>query len=201
MKVSIETIFNELDVLIKESNKLIIGVDGLGGSGKSTIAEKIRQINPNKIEVVHMDDFYFPTSMRYKNEDCNGVDIDRILKEVINPYLNNENVVYTKYDWVNDMLGEEIKVDKDKIILLEGVYSSHNKLKSHIDMKIWVECKRDIRLHRGLTRDGEAGYDNWVNVWMPLENKYVENQKPNLSAQYIVHTDVVGEEYKVERNT
>ncbi len=200
MKVSIEEVFNELDSTIKKNNKLIIGVDGLGGSGKSTIAEKIKKLNTNKIHIVHTDDFYLPTDSRNKIDNCVGFDLNRILNEVIYPYLNNEDIIYKKYDWIEDSLGKEIKVVKNKIILLEGVYSLHNTLNSYIDIKVWVECKRDIRLHRGLTRDGESAYDNWVNVWMPIEDDYVENQKPDLTAKYIIYSDGADVEYSCIKN-
>ena len=45
----------------KEQSLLIIGIDGCGGAGKSTLANKIKSIFFT-VTVIHMDDFYLPSS-------------------------------------------------------------------------------------------------------------------------------------------
>lgn len=43
----------------KELNKtILIGIDGCGGAGKSTLAEAFKAVNPEKVTIIHMDDFY-----------------------------------------------------------------------------------------------------------------------------------------------
>ena len=59
-----------LDEVIKRNCKkqstLMIGIDGCGGSGKSTLADKIN--NFLDVTIVHIDDFYLPSSLIMKIE-------------------------------------------------------------------------------------------------------------------------------------
>jgi len=58
---------NDFEHLIKLINSvpLLIGIDGCGGSGKSTLASKLKSKLLNTT-VVHMDDFYLPSSQLLK---------------------------------------------------------------------------------------------------------------------------------------
>ncbi|WP_423748567.1 NB-ARC domain-containing protein, partial [Bacillus cereus] len=42
-----------------EQSVIIIGIDGCGGAGKSTLANKIKS-DFSTVTVVYMDDFYLP---------------------------------------------------------------------------------------------------------------------------------------------
>lgn len=204
MRRDVGEMIKELKEIVDGRNRLLIAIDGLGGSGKSTFSQCIRELD-SRIEVIQMDDFYLQSNLRPKMNledvpDGGNFDIDRLIDQVIKPYNNDKPIRYQKYDWIEDKLGELVEIDKGKILVIEGVYSLHKSLRSYFDIKIWVECNRDLRLHRGLVRDGESAYDNWVGEWMPLEDKYVKNQKPNKVAQYIIYTDTTNEKYVYIRN-
>lgn len=65
-EIEIKELVKEIvgDKLKKES--IIIGIDGCGGAGKSTLAEKLRIQLEGLVEVsiIHMDDFYLPSFQR-----------------------------------------------------------------------------------------------------------------------------------------
>jgi uridine kinase len=54
------------------------------------------------------------------------------------------------------------------------------------DLKIWVEAPYDLRLTRGIERDGEGMRSTWVEHWMPQEDRYVESQRPQERADVVV---------------
>lgn len=58
-----EQLVGSIDTIPKKQSTLIIGIDGCGGSDKSTFANKLKQECSN-VTVVHMDDFYLPSSQR-----------------------------------------------------------------------------------------------------------------------------------------
>lgn len=42
------------------------------------------------------------------------------------------------------------------MVIVEGVYSLSTILSDLFELSLWVECPRDVRLARGLARDGEG---------------------------------------------
>jgi uridine kinase len=54
------------------------------------------------------------------------------------------------------------------------------------DLRIWVEAARELRLARGIARDGEQARAVWEDHWMPSEDRYVEEDDPISAADLIV---------------
>ncbi|MGM1356945.1 uridine kinase family protein [Bacillus cereus group sp. BceL297] len=168
-----------------EQSVIIIGIDGCGGAGKSTLANKIKS-NFSTVTIVHMDDFYLP-SAKIENENPTnksiGADFDwkRLLEEVLNPISNGLEGRYKRYDWEKDSL-----VGSRGIVIIEGVYATRQELAGMYDLKIWVNCPRETRIKRGIARDGEAARDMWENNWMIAEDMYVESHKPHEFADFII---------------
>ena len=72
------------------------------------------------------------------------------------------------------------------MIVIEGVYSLHKRLRNAHDYKIWVEAPHELRLERGIGRDGESSRRQWVKEWMPREEEYKESQRPQDIADLII---------------
>lgn len=173
-----------------EQSVIIIGIDGCGGAGKSTLANKIKS-NFSTVTIVHMDDFYLP-SAKIENENPTnksiGADFDwkRLLKEVLNPISNGLEGRYKRYDWEKDSLVGSHIVSASGIVIIEGVYATRQELAGMYDLKIWVNCPRETRIKRGIARDGEAARDMWENNWMIAEDMYVESHKSHEFADFII---------------
>lgn len=174
----------------KEQSLLIIGIDGCGGAGKSTLANKIKS-NFSTVTIVHMDDFYLPSAKIVNEHPTNksiGADFDwkRLLQEVLDPISNGIEGCYKHYDWETDSLAESHTVSANGIVIIEGVYATRQELAGIYDLKIWVNCPRETRIKRGIARDGEAARDMWENNWMIAEDMYVESHKPHEFADVII---------------
>ncbi|WP_249709467.1 uridine kinase [Bacillus cereus] len=174
----------------KEQSLLIIGIDGCGGAGKSTLANKIKS-DFSTVTIVHMDDFYLPSAKIVNEHPTNksiGADFDwkRLLQEVLDPISNGIEGCYKRYDWETDSLAESHTVSANGIVIIEGVYATRQELAGMYDLKIWVNCPRETRIKRGIARDGEAARDMWENNWMVAEDMYVEIHKPHEFADFII---------------
>ncbi|WP_108671660.1 uridine kinase family protein [Peribacillus acanthi] len=174
----------------RKQSTLLIGIDGCGGAGKSTFANKLKERFENAT-VVHMDDFYFPSASIIKDHPLNkpiGADCDwkRVLQQVLEPISQEKEGHYQRYDWESDQLAEWHTVPIGGIVIVEGVYSTRKELSDVYDFKIWLETPRDIRLNRGLERDGEEARDRWENNWMIAEDCYSKEHTPKERANLIV---------------
>jgi uridine kinase len=107
-------------------------------------------------------------------------------REVLVPLTNDQPAQYQRYDWGEDRLAEHHTVPIGGIVLVEGVYALLPGLESVYDYKVWVDCPYEVRLARGLARDGENARELWVNRWMPAEERYVQTFSPAKRADLVV---------------
>lgn len=87
---------------------LLICIDGGGASGKSTIANRLAAASED-IQVVHLDDFYRPSSDRYVGsltERPIGADFDlnRLRAELLVPLRSGFTSSYHVCDWGTDQV-------------------------------------------------------------------------------------------------
>ncbi|KAB2459876.1 AAA family ATPase [Bacillus sp. CH126_4D] len=188
--MELNNILERIQVKFAEQSLLIIGIDGCGGAGKSTLANKIKS-KFSTVTIVHMDDFYLPSSQIVNEHPTNksiGADFDwkRLLQEVLDPISNSIEGCYKRYDWETDSLVESHTVPVNGIVIIEGVYATRQELAEMYDLKIWVNCPRETRIKRGIARDGEAARDMWENNWMIAEDMYVESHMPHEFADFII---------------
>lgn len=154
---------------------VFVAIDGRGGSGKSTLAEALRQ-RLGGGQVVHVDDFS---------------DRKFLLESVIQPLRDGREGRFQKYDWNRREPGDWTSVQPGGFIIIEGVYALLPQFVDHYDVKVWVECPAQVGFERGLARDrsqyGVNSRDNWVNIWLPAEQVYVETHQPHLKADFIIN--------------
>jgi len=174
---------------VRRHGELCIGVDGAGASGKSTIARQLALAAPD-FQVIALDDFYRPSRERYPGPVAQrpiaaDYDLERLRREVLEPLASGRSAAYRRYDWRTDAVGtERVAVEKPSVVL-EGIYSSSATLAPFLDLAIWVECPRELRLTRGLARDGEPMRARWELDWMPGEELYLQNERPRERAAFV----------------
>lgn len=187
---SFEALNVEMHSISQKQSTLLIGIDGRGGSGKSMFARALERFRPN-ISVVEMDDFFLPSSQRPTGDPLSkpiGGDFDwqRVYNQVLTPLSQDHEGRYQRYDWDLDELAEWHTLTVGGIVIIEGIYSTRNELADMYDFKVWVECPRDIRLARGIARDGEAAREIWENDWMVIEDRYAETHRPFERANLLI---------------
>jgi uridine kinase len=166
-----------VDSLARVCLTTIVAIDGLGGSGKSELAAKLAGALEDAT-VVQTDDFARP--------NVRGWDWERMKAQVLAPISRNEPGRYQRYDWKADRLAEWHEVPVGGTLIVEGVSSLRDELGKYWDLAIWVSAPYELRLQRGVERDGEAMRSQWTDVWMPEEQDYLETQRPDETADVIV---------------
>ena len=55
----------------------------------------------------------------------------------------------------------------------------------YLSFRVWVETSREVRLRRGLARDGLSMKPRW-DRWMAAEDDYVRGRQPRQRADAII---------------
>ena len=113
-------------------------------------------------------------------------ELDRLRADVVNSLLAGDVAEYDEWDWSTKERGPHRTVRPSGTVIIEGVCALHQMFRDDLDIRIWIEAPYDIRLARGVERDGEESRDTWVDVWIPNETAYVERDDPIKCAQLII---------------
>jgi uridine kinase len=105
---------------------------------------------------------------------------------VLDVLLAGRDAAYDAWDWASASAAGRRAVHPTGIVIIDGVCALHEMFRADLDVRIWVDTPADVRLERGVARDGEASRARWVDVWMPNEARYVANDRPVESAHVIV---------------
>lgn len=186
--IRISKFSNAIQAIGATAARLVL-IDGLGGAGKSVLAEALA----GKLEapVVQGDDFYRPSAERQRSGHGSGAvgasfDWRRLERQVLVPLSRGEDARYQRYYWDSDRLGDWITVSGQDTVVVEGVYLLQKELRRYASVSIWVETPREVRLARGIERDGEAARSRWIDEWMPAEDAYVSAMRPDGAATLAV---------------
>ena len=171
----------ELDALVARIARLpgptrLVAVDGPGGSGKTTFADRLASA-AGGAPIVRTDDF--------ASAD-NPIDWwPRMLDQVIAPLARGEQAYYQRYDWSTETLAEWHRVEPAPMVVVEGVTAGRAEWAEHLDFVIWIETPRDVRLQRAVERDGPDALDDW-QVWMSEEDEHYQRDPIRERADLIV---------------
>ena len=69
---------------------------------------------------------------------------------------------YEHFDWHHDRYDRTVPVAPAPWLVVEGVGSGAAALASYTPVLVWIEVDDELRLARGLARDGEAMRAHWL---------------------------------------
>ena len=78
------------------------------------------------------------------------------------------------------------------MIIIEGLHALHQDLLNFYDLKIWVNTPLEVSLERGKVRDLQKGKENIDELWnffVPVQEKYISEHKPDQKADLVVSTE------------
>ncbi|MFH1874147.1 MAG: uridine kinase [Pseudomonadota bacterium] len=143
---------------------LVIGIAGGSGSGKSTIAQKIKEkVGLERICYIEMDSYYHTLShlsvdqrAQHNFDHPSAYDIELFI-EHIRKLKQGFQIEKPHYDFVNHTRKADVSVVRPQpVVIVEGILLYENpELRELIDIKAYVETPDDIRFIRRLLRDIE----------------------------------------------
>ena len=151
---------------------VLVGIGGHGAAGKTTLARTV----PGAV-IVSTDEFWTGS----------GFALDQVRTAVLDPLRKGSVASYESWNWATKTTNGTRHIEPGGVVIVEGVCALHKMLRDFYDVKVWVETPRDVRLERAVKRDGESERDQWINVWMPNEDAYVESDRPLRCADLVVN--------------
>jgi uridine kinase len=164
-------------VAARAGSTVWIGIDGFGGAGKTTFAQRLAKALPGAV-VVHIDDFYGPHTPEW--------DWTRFVSQVRDPLLAGQVARYQSWDWDRDEGGAWHDIAPGGPVIVEGVSSTRAEVGIAWNVQIWLDAPRDVRLARALERDGPAKLSRWLDDWMPSEERYAAREHPQQRVDLVI---------------
>jgi uridine kinase len=139
----------------------LVAIDGPAGAGKTTFAARLACALGPAASVVHMDDLY------------DGWTLDgaaaRLVSGVLLPLADDRAGAFHRYDWVAERFDQNpTPVPVPDVLVVEGCGSCPRDVDPWTTLRIWVEAPADLRLQRGLARDGAVLEPQW-RTWQRTE--------------------------------
>jgi uridine kinase len=173
-------------------NVVIIGVSGGSASGKTTVANRIKEAFPDSVELLSHDFYYLPhddlpleerKNLNYDHP--NAFDTRRLIDDILKlkQYIPIERPVYSYT--IHNRLPETVRVNPAKVIIVEGFMIFENtELRELLDIKVFVDTDADERLIRRIIRDVnergrslESVITQYIGTVKPMHELFVEPYK------------------------
>ncbi|HLE39340.1 MAG TPA: uridine kinase [Acidimicrobiia bacterium] len=175
------------------AGRLIIGIGGGSGSGKTTIAHSIvNAIGAGSVALIQQDAYYrdqtdLPLEERAKvNYDHPDSMESELLVEHLESLLAGRAVDRPVYDFtVHNRSTETVRVEPRPVVIVEGILVlSEPALRALMSLKVYVDTDADLRIARRWERDiKERGRtfdsvrDQYLHTVRPMHLQFVEPSK------------------------
>lgn len=157
----------------------VIAIDGRGGSGKTSLAERLHNAVPNSA-IVHTDDVAWNQAY---------FDWAALLAEnILQPLHRGEAVDFRPPAWIaHDRPGSITVPGGAAFIWVEGTGISRQELAPWLDASVWVQGDVGEQERRLLVRDGDSPEMlEHVANWMLEELPFLVREQPWARATMIV---------------
>lgn len=171
------------------SERLMIGIAGGTGSGKTTLTKRVAEHFGDDVVVVYHDDYYKAHDELTYEQRCqlNYDSPDAFDNELFIQHLkmlkDGEDVLCPVYDYtIHNRSGETKVIHPKKVIVVEGILIFHDpKVCELMDIKIFVDTDADVRVLRRIKRDIrdrgrtlESVTQQWLTTVKPMHELYVQ---------------------------
>lgn len=172
-------------------SQLLIGIAGGTASGKTTLAEILKDAFQDEVTMLRHDFYYHDKSYFSVPEEKINFDHPEsfeteLLIDHLKKLISGEEIERPVYSYKsNERLHKTKVVKPSPIIIVEGILIFHYpKLRDLFDLKIYIDTDADIRLLRRINRDikkRDRTFDSVRNQYMatvkPMHERYVEPTK------------------------
>ena len=165
---------------IESDKTTLIAIDGVAGSGKTTLALKLANDLTDSY-VVHMDDLYDGW-----NNPLSQKLTARVISQLLNPISKQMSVSYQVFNWKLNRFTDFKSVPQSKYLILEGVGAAQREFRPYMNKIIWIECDPNLGYNRVIARDGDQVKQEMLKFLIDQNNHFSTELSKN-AADYTLH--------------
>jgi uridine kinase len=163
-----------------------IGIDGVDGAGKTSLAEEIAQLLTKRARPcvrVSLDFFEQPPAERYARGE-----------------LSAEGYYLDAFD-VERLRAHVLSLDgpREVVVVVDGIFLQRPELADLWDATVWVEADLGAAAERALQRDRvridsvEAELERYRLRYLPAQRRYMEEERPHERATFVLRNTELDE--------
>jgi uridine kinase len=181
---------------LEQGQRIILGIDGLSRSGKTTLTKKVVQHLKDKnipVCLFHIDDYIVEKKKRYNTgyeewyEYYNlQWDIKWLKENLFQQLKKSKELQLFTYDYGSDTQRLEItEIPDTGVIIIEGVFLQRKDWRNFYDIIIYLDCSREMRFNRE-SEATQSNIEKLQNRYWKAEDYYTEVETPLAQATLVI---------------
>jgi uridine kinase len=181
---------------VEQGQKVVLGIDGLSRSGKTTIVKNIEQhIQEKNIPacVLHIDDYIVEREKRYNtgNEEWYEYynlqwDVEWLKENLFKRLKESNELQLLTYDNSSDTQKLcTVNIPATCLIIIEGVFLQRNEWRNYFDFMIFLDCVREERFKRESV-ETQKNFEKFEKRYWKAEDYYMETVSPIEQADLVI---------------
>jgi uridine kinase len=178
--IGFQDLVKEIEEQLIHKPRIVVAISGFGGSGKSHLADQLRDHFSIKDEqLIRIDQLYGP------NPNGPGI-LDQSDWELLARILGDIHLgKRLQYQGKSDK-GERILCDEPlpRVVIVEGIRLLQPRFMHYFDLSVWIDCPQEFAKARAKARDRSQGDDEqtvarWDTDWGPKDREYFDTYRPD----------------------
>ncbi|HZC07378.1 MAG TPA: hypothetical protein VE338_17220 [Ktedonobacterales bacterium] len=182
--MTIEQIAAKIKQSSRTTKPTLIGIEGYGGSGKTTVARQLADALGSAY-VITIDDFIVKAKLTEPSWDGGAFDLTRLERQVLSPVSHGQPVSYQRLQWETNTLSGPVTVPEVDYLIIEGISAYHPPIERYYDFTIWVETPLTLAQSRGHARDGSSENAAYWDLWARNDIAYQQQYHPEARADFV----------------
>lgn len=180
------------------SRRFILGIDGLSRSGKTTFAEKLREMlvqTQKNVCLFHIDDHIVERSRRYNTgfeewyEYYNlQWDVEYLRENLFAKVRECSEIEIPFYDHDLDaQFTKTVRIPGECVVIIEGVFLQRKEWREFFDYLVFLDCPRETRFSREDQRV-RGNIEKFRNRYWKAEDFYLDSVRPLAGADMVIRS-------------
>ena len=189
-------LLHTLTTLPIQTTPYFVAIDGFAGAGKSTLAKRLvqdLQQCEQFVQCLCLDDFYWPldasqqATLTYAQAQQIYFDSASFCQQIVVPLQQGMIAVWRPVDWLTHEFLAEKQLQPRGIIIIEGVFSSHDDLWPYMHTSVMVVAASATQTERILQRPQPT--TGWVVHWQETESWFHQYHKTAKKVAWLIAGD------------